>query len=167
MVRRFLLMTVFLFIALPAQAAKIAVVDFQRAVTETEEGKKAQSRIDTMLESRRAEVAKMQTDFEQAVKDLQSRAMILAPEAMQAEEQKLMQQQAVLQQKAMQYETELGQTYQVLLSELDQKMRSLAITIAKEKSYDLLLDAGAVVYRSGDTVDITDELVSKYNSIHK
>ena len=166
MLRPFLLTSALLLAAAPAQAAS-CIVDFQTAVTETEEGKSAQTRIDTMLESRRTEVARMQTEFEQEVKDLQSRAMILSDEARAEAEQALMTKQARLQQTAMQYETELGQTYQVLLSELDQKMRSLSITIAKEKNCDMLLDAGAVVYTGPAVNDITKELVTKYNSIHK
>ena len=165
MVRRFLFACL-LFVALPAHAGS-CVVDFQTAVTETEEGKAAQKRIDAMLESRRNEVTKMQADFEQEVKDLQSRAMILSDDARAEAEQALMAKQARLQQTAMQYESELGQTYNVLLSELDQKMRSLAITIAKEKNCDMLIDAGAVVYTGPAVSDVTTELVSKYNSIHK
>lgn len=161
---------VFLLAALvfaPQAFAGPCIVDFQKAVTETEEGKSAQQKIDTMLETRRNEVAKMQSDFEQEVKDLQSRAMILSDEARAEAEQQLMMKQARLQQTAAQYEMELGQTYNVLLSELDQKMRSLSITIAKEKGCDPLFDAGAVVYAGGSTTDITLELVSKYNAIHK
>ena len=51
MVRRFLFACL-LFVALPAHAGS-CVVDFQTAVTETEEGKAAQKRIDAMLESKR------------------------------------------------------------------------------------------------------------------
>lgn len=166
MLRRFLLTSALLLAAAPAQAGT-CIVDFQTAVTETEEGKAAQKRIDTMLESRRNEVARMQTELEQEMKDLQSRAMILSDDARAEAEQALMTKQARFQQTAMQYETELGQTYQVLLSELDQKMRSLSITIAKEKKCDMLLDAGAIVYSGPAVDDITNELVAKYNTIHK
>ena len=95
MVRRFLFACL-LFVALPAHAGS-CVVDFQTAVTETEEGKAAQKRIDAMLESRRNEVTKMQADFEQEVKDLQSRAMILSDDARAEAEQALMAKQARLQ----------------------------------------------------------------------
>lgn len=165
MIRAFVLTATTL---LAAQAhAGTCIVDFQKAVTETDEGKGAQQKIDTMLETRRTEVAKMQSDFEQEVKDLQSRAMILSDDARAEAEQQLMMKQGRLQQTAAQYEMELGQMYNTLLSELDQKMRSLSITIAKEKSCDPLLDAGAVVYAGASTTDITAELVAKYNAIHK
>ncbi len=47
MVRLFLVLLTFLCIS-PSYAGGIAVVDFQRAVNETEEGKAAQGRLDAM-----------------------------------------------------------------------------------------------------------------------
>ena len=167
MFRRFLLILGLLMMAAPASwAANLAVVDFQRAVENTEEGRSAQSRMDTMLESRRNEMLRMQTELEKEMQDFQSRAMILSEQARADAEQELMAKQQRYQSTAMQYETELAQTYQMLLAELGQKMRSLAITIAKEKGVDVLMDAAAVVYTGDNVVDITDELIKKYDAIH-
>ena len=57
-----------------AQAGSMCTVDFQKAVTETNEGKSAQSKIDGLFKSRQDELVKMQTDFEQQVADFQKRA---------------------------------------------------------------------------------------------
>ena len=142
------------------------VVDFQKAVETTDEGKNAQKRMDTMLDTRRQEMENMQAELEREAKDFQQKAMILSDSARAEAEQALMAKQARFQQTAMQYEAELAQTYNMLLAELGQKMRSLSITIAKEKGCDILLDSAAVVY-PGKATDITDELVVKYNAIHK
>lgn len=167
MVVRLFVVLFALLCALPAQAGTIAVIDFQRAVVETDEGKSAQTRIDTMYESRRGEIERMRSELEREAQEFQSQAMILADSARAEREQALIAKNQRFQQTAMQYETELQQTYGMLLQELDQKMRSLAITIAKEKGYDMVLDMGAVVYVGSGAVDMTDELVQKYNAIHK
>ena len=167
MFRQFFLLASFLLVSSQALAGTIATVDFQRAVTETDEGKSAQKRIDTMYETRRSEIEKMQAELEQEMKDFQSRAMILSDGARAEAEQSLMAKQQRFQQTAMQYEGELQQQYGVLLQELDTKMRSLAITIAKEKQFDLVIDSAVVVYHGGDVVDMTSDLVIKYNAIHK
>lgn len=164
---RALIVSFVLFVASPAFAGPIAVVDFQRAVTETDQGKAAQKKIDDMYETRRAEIERMQRDLEKQIQDFQARAMILSDEARAEQEQQLMLKQQQFQQRSMQYEVELQQTYSTLLADLDQKMRALAATIAKDKGYDLVLDSAVVVYMGGSVVDMTSELVARYNKTHK
>lgn len=153
--------------ATPAFAGPIAVVDFQRAVTETDQGKAAQKKIDDMYESRRGEIERMQSDLEKQIQDFQARAMILSDQARAEQEQQLMLKQQQFQKRSMQYEVELQQTYSTLLAELDQKMRALSVTIAKEKGYDLVIDSAVVVHVGGAVVDMTNELVARYNKTHK
>src|SRR5690606_19709477 len=131
------------------------------------QGKAAQKKIDDMYETRRAEIERMQRDLEKQIQDFQARAMILSDEARAEQEQQLMLKQQQFQQRSMQYEVELQQTYSTLLADLDQKMRALAATIAKDKGYDLVLDSAVVVYMGGSVVDMTSELVARYNKTHK
>ncbi len=164
---RILTATIALFCSIDAFAAGIAVVDFQRAVTQTDEGKSAQAKIDTMYMTRKQEIEKMRTDLEAAVQDYQSRAMILSDSARADTEKKLAMQQQAFEQKYMGYQNELQQTYGTLLQDLDGKMRALTQTIAKEKSYSVVLDAAAVVYVGSDVIDMTNELVGRYNVAYK
>lgn len=154
-------------LSIDALAAGIAVVDFQRAVTQTDEGKAAQAKIDTMYMSRKQEIEKLRTDLEAAVQDYQSRAMILSDTARADTEKKLAMQQQAFEQKYTGYQSELQQTYGTLLEELDGKMRTMVQTIAKEKAYSVVLDAAAVVYMGSDVTDMTNELVTRYNTTHK
>lgn len=160
-------MVVGLFAASPALAGQIAVVDFQRAVTQTVEGKNAQKKIDTMYQSRKAEIDKLKTDLEAAIQDYQSRAMILSDQARAETEQKLGMQQQVFEQKYQTYQQELQQVYGTMLQDLDAKMRTLVTTIAKEKSYSLVIDSAAAVYTGSDVVDMTNDLVTRYDATYK
>jgi len=156
-----------LMLAPVAQAGSLCTVDFQKAVTETNEGKSAQTKIDGLFKSRQDELLKMQTQFEQKVNDFQKRAAMLAADARAAEEQQLMAQQAQLQQTAMQYEQEMQQTYMSMLGDLDQKMRTVAADVGKSKSCSVVLDKAMVVYAASDVVDVTLDLVARYNSVHQ
>ena len=153
-----------LLVASPAWAGKIAVVDFQRAVTETSEGKAAQTRLDTMYSSRKAEIDKMRGELERDVKDYQSRALILSEEARASTERELMTKQQRFEGLYTQYQEEMQQTYMTLLQDLSEKMKALTEKIAKEKSYDLVVDRVAVVTFGGETIDMTDELIKRYNA---
>ena len=149
----------------PAFAGSIGVVDFQRAVNETEEGKNAQKKLDSMFASRRAEIDRLKTDLEVAVKDFEARKMILSAEARESTERTLFQQQQQFEALYMQYQNEMQQNYYAMLQDLDVKMRSLTKLIAKEQSLDLVVDQGAVVYVGGDTIDLTNDLITRYNAL--
>jgi Skp family chaperone for outer membrane proteins len=64
----------------------------------------------------------------------------------------------------MQYQQEMQQAYLTLLQDLDQKMRALSETIAKENTYCLVLDQAAVVYKGAGATDMTDTLIKRYNA---
>ncbi len=153
-----------LFMAIPALAADIAIVDFERAVNETTEGKAAQQRLDTMYSSRKNEIERMRDEYQKLVEDYEARALILSDSARQDAETELLRKQQEFEAKYMGYQQEMQQTYLTLLQDLDQKMRSLTEEIAAEKGYDVVLDKAAVVYYGGEAIDMTDSLIARYNA---
>lgn len=161
---RMLTVMIALLIALPSYAGGIAVVDFQRAVNETKEGKQAQAKLDAMYEQKKAEIAQMKTALEQSYKDYQSRQMILSNDARASAERELLEAQQAFEATYMQYQNEMQQNYMAMLQGLDKKMRSLTQKLGKEGSYDLVIDKAVVVYAGGQTKDITDLLISRYNA---
>jgi outer membrane protein len=161
--RRLLVVLFALLVAMPAFAGKLAVVDFERAVNETEEGKAAQERLDTMYATRKAEIERLRDELQKELEDYQARSMILSEDARAETEKRLAEKQSTFEQTYMRYQTEMQQTYYTLLSDLDEKMRKLTTTIASEQGYDLVIDKAAVVYAGGETVDMTDLLIKRYN----
>jgi len=153
-------------LATPAFAAKLCKVDFQAAVVETDEGKAAQGKIDTMYSSRKGELERMQVDLEKAIEDFKGRSMILSKETRAEEEQKLATQQRSFEQTYMQYQNEMQQTYYGLLGELDEKMRTVAISVGKEAGCTVVLDSAVIVMATDEVADISKPLVTRFNSAH-
>lgn len=164
--RRWIVCASLLAVSTPALAEKLCVVDFQKAVTDTQEGKSAQSKIDTMYSARKAELDRMQAELEKAIQDYQGRAMILSPEARGTEEQKLALQQRTFEQTYMQYQNEMQQTYYSLLGDLDEKMRVIVASVGKEGGCTAVLDKAVVVYAAPEMADVTATLVTRYNATH-
>ena len=150
--------------AAPAVASDVVVVDFQRAVQETTEGKAAQQKLEQMRATREGEITRMKAALDKRLEDYQARQMILSAEARRVEEETLMMEQQRFQEKYVQYQQEMQQNYMGLLQGLDTKMRDLSATIAKDKGYQLVLDRAAVVYIGPDYTDMTDELIRRYNA---
>lgn len=149
-----------------AFATKICVVDFQRAVTETTEGKAAQAKIDSMYASRKGELERMEAELQKAIEDYQKRAAILSNEARASEEQKLALQQRTFEQTYLQFQQEMQQSYVAQLQDLDTKMRTVAGQVGKEATCSIVVDSAVVVYSGTDVVDVTTTLVNKYNTTH-
>jgi len=160
----FLLAAPIILSAAPSWAGGIAIVDFQRALTETKEGKEAQANLDRLYDTKKKEIERIRTGIEKSYQDYQGQKAILSNEARAVAEQKLMMQQQQFEQTYMQYQSEMQQSYTQMLQGLDQKMRTLTQKIAKEKGYDLVVDNAVVVYSGGITKDITDTLISRYNA---
>lgn len=147
----------------PALANTLCVVDFQSAITQTNEGKSAQRKLDGMTASRKAELERKQGSFEAAVKDYEKRAPTLSETARRQEEQKLMAQQAQLNQSIASAEAEMQQTYLGLLGDLDKKLREIMAGVGSSSGCTVVLDRAAVVYSASSVRDVTSTLVSAYN----
>ncbi len=163
MFRNFFLL-IALFATVPAYATKIAVVDFQLAVSETDEGKAATKRIETMYQNRISEMERMEAELKKDYEDYQSRAMILSPEAQQEAQQAIMVKERRYQETQMQYQQELQQAQGQALMELSEKIKAMAESMGKEKGFDLVLEAGVVLYFGGDVADLTPDLITRYNA---
>lgn len=147
-----------------AQDCDVAIVDFERAVTETQEGQAAQQRLDTMYSSKKAEIDQMRADLESDLADYQSRALILSEEARADTEQALMEKQQRFESTYMQYQQEMQQTYFTLLQDLDSKMRAMTGEIAKERGCTVVVDRAVVVYAGPKATDLTNILIQRYDA---
>jgi len=84
------LLILMLFVSTPilrAQLSKVAVVDFERAVVESAEGKKASEKFNSTLQARQADIEKRQKELDDQQKKLQAGARTLN-DAAKAEIQK-------------------------------------------------------------------------------
>ena len=153
-----------IFIVSPSWAGGIAVVDFQRALQETDEGKRALADLEKSYNQKKDEIERMKKDLESAFRAFQSEESILSNEAKAAKNQKLMEQNARLEQTYMMYQAEIQQAQAQLLQKLDAKMRKVTQAIGKEKGFNLVLDKAVAIYVGPHTKDITDDLISRYNA---
>ena len=164
---RFLFLVIVLFATGPAHATKLGMVDFQRAVSETNEGKAATAKIETMYQNRIKEMERMEAELKKEYEDYQSRAMILSPEAQQEAQRIIMEKEQRYGATQQQYQQELQQAQGQALMELSEKIKSMAGTMGKELGYDLIIEAGVVLYVGTGVTDLTTDLVERYNASSK
>ena len=148
-----------------AQSVTIAVVDFQSALNQVQEGTAVKAKLDSLYKEKKGAIDQMETQLKTMQEEYQKQSLILSDAARQQKEAEMQQAQMVYQQTYMQSEQEMNDTYNELMAGLISKMRTIAEQIGKEKGYTLILEAteGGVVYNGG-AVDITSELVKRYDA---
>jgi len=168
MFQRLALFLALLFVAAPAVAAdgpKVAVVDFQKALQSVQDGEVAKKKMDDAMKQKQASIKQLETQLRTMKDEYDKQSLILSEAARKQKEQEFMNLQMQYQQTAQQSEQEMQELYAQLMDGLLTKMRAIASEIGKEKGYDLILETteGGVVYW-GNTLDITQELITRYNA---
>jgi outer membrane protein len=150
-----------------AAELKIATADFQRALSEINEGEKARAKLEGMFASKQAAIKKMEAQLTVMQQELQAQAAILSPDAVASKQQAMQQLGAQYQQTYMASEQEMQGAYAQVMEGLIKKMRTICEEIALEKSFDLVLEKqeGGVIF-SASSMDITPELIKRYNARH-
>ncbi len=142
--------------------AKIAVVDTQRAMMETEEGLRLQANLKKIFETKQAELSQKQKVLEDERADIEKQQKVLSQEALQRRAAAWQQEAATLQQMFVQYNQELQAKQGEMTQPIFQKTLQLIRRLATQEGYDIVVDKQAVPYARSD-LDLTDRIITMYN----
>lgn len=147
-----------------AAEQRIAVVDLQKAINEASAGAQAKARIQGAIGQKQASIQAMEADLTQRIEAYEKQKLVLSAEARAAKEQELGQAQMTFQQTYMQAQQEIQMLEMQLMDELIGKLRPVCETVAKEKGFSMVLEANTGVVWSDSTVDITAEVIKRFNA---
>jgi outer membrane protein len=149
--------------ASPASAEmKIAVVDTQRAVMETEDGLRAQANLKKHFDQRQRELDNKQTALQKEREDLEKQKDVLSKQALQTRVDKWQKDMAELQTVFVDYNKELQKKQGEITQPIFQRTMSIIRKIATQQGYDIVVDKQAVPYARTD-IDLTDKVITEYN----
>ena len=150
-------------------AGGIAVVDFQKAINEVQDGKDAKTKLDKLYELKQQQLQQMEQKLQTDYMAYEQQKTLLADSVRQQKEQELMMAQQQLQQMALQAESEMQQNYAAEMEALVTKMKKIAEEIGSEKKLDLILETteSGLVYKANQIQDVTDEVIKRYDAKHK
>jgi outer membrane protein len=147
----------------PAAAMKVAVVDVQRAVMQTEDGLRAQAMLKKLFDSRQQELNKKQNELQKQKDELEKQQKVLSKEAFQKRAEDWQKQMMELQQIFLEYNKELEKKQKEMTDPVFEKVMGIVKRIAARDGYDLIIDKQTVAYSRTD-LDLTDQLIQMYNS---
>lgn len=155
--------------AVPAKAdVKIGYVDLQRALNEIDEGKAAKARLKTEFEQKQKVLDDKQAEFTRLRGEFEKQASVLAEGPRKERQEDLDRKFVELQSTFAQLQKELSEREREATRGIFDKMGVIIRESAEAEGFTMVLeknDAG-ILYAAG-ALDLTNELIRKYNARHK
>ncbi len=144
---------------------KIGVVDLQRAINETEDGRQAKKRLTKLFEERQKELDAAQESLKSQKAAIERQQDVLSEDALRKKVEKYQKDLMDLQNEYVDYQKELQTREQEFTGKIIEKMQGILRRIGQTEGYTLIIEAneGGVVWVPSN-LDLTDVLIQKYNS---
>jgi outer membrane protein len=146
-----------------ALADKIAFVDMQRALEETEDGKKAKAKLKADFDRKQKELDDKQEELKKMKEDFDKKSALLKPDAQQAEQKKLQDRFVELQQIYARLQQDLAKKEQDATAGIFRKLGVIVQQVAEKNGFDLVVEKSAVMFGK-PALDITNEAIRLYNT---
>ncbi|MDD9942361.1 MAG: OmpH family outer membrane protein [Myxococcales bacterium] len=152
----------------PASAdaqSKIGVVDITRAISETEDGRKARDKLKKLTDKRQKALDKQKGDLLKMKEAIEKQQAVLSAEVLAKKNQDLQKAFAELQTNLMEFQRELSAKEAELTKDILERMTEIVRRIGQKDGYSMILDRqqGGVVYVPS-SYDLTDVLIQRYNA---
>lgn len=141
---------------------KVAVVNLQRAVLESNEIKKASAAMQTKFLPRQQEVEKLQADIERIQQTLQNGQGKLSAQGEADLTAEGTRKQRDLQRKGTDLQTEVEAERNEILAKSSKQMQEVVSKLATEKGYDIVVDVSNTVFFK-PALEITNDAIAAYN----
>ncbi len=154
--------------ALPARAAdgRIAFVDLQRALNSVDEGKLAKESLTREFDQKQKLLDEKKTEFDRLRQDFEKQSVVMSDDARKQKQAELERKGMELQSFFMQQQKELAERERETTRGIFEKMQGIVREIADADGLSAVVQSEALVY-AAPSLDITNELVRKYNARHK
>jgi outer membrane protein len=142
---------------------RVAVIDVQRAVLQTEDGLRAQATLKKFFDSRQQELNRKQTELQKQKDEIEKQAKTLPKAALQQRVDDWQKQMAELQQVFAEYNKELDKKQKEMTDPIFEKIMGIVKRLASSENFDLVMDKQTVAFVRTD-LDLTDRCIQIYNS---
>jgi len=151
--------------AVGAQATKIGVVDLQRAINETEDGRKAKERLKKLFDSRQQGLDKKQQELKKLKDELDQQKNVLSRDVLETKVEAYQKQLVELQQVYVENQKELAEKEGELTKDIVARMEKILRRIGQTDGYSMIVERGegGVIFVPTN-LDLTDVVIQRYNA---
>jgi outer membrane protein len=144
------------------QSMKVAVVDVQRALMQTEDGLRMQATLKKLFDSRQQELNKKQLDMQKQKEEIDKQSKVLSQQAIQKKVDDWQKQMVELQTTFVEYNKELEKKQRELQEPILDRIMTTIKRIAGTDGFDLIVDRATVAFARSD-LDLTDRVIQLAN----
>jgi outer membrane protein len=146
-----------------AEDSKLGFVDMQRALNETEDGKKAKASLKKVFDQKQKELDEQQAQLKKDLEDLEKKRTLLPADKVREKEAELQSRMQKVQQTYLRHQQDLTGKEQEATAKIFERMTKIISKIAAAENFSMIMDKGALVYAKPH-LDLTNELIRRYNS---
>jgi outer membrane protein len=144
---------------------KIGYVDLQRALMETEDGRKARADLKKVFDQKQKELDEQQSQLKSAMEDLEKKRTLLPPDKVRATEAEIQGKMQKVQQTYLRHQQDLSGKEQEATGKIFERMQRIIAKIASTENLTMVFDrtqAGLIFAKPH--LDLTNEVIRRYNS---
>jgi outer membrane protein len=161
-----LLLVVALAPALARAEQKIGFVDLQRALNEVDEGKAAKALLKRDFDEKQKQLDGKKAEFDKLQADLEKQAVVMSDAAKKDKANELDRRARELQGLFMQLQKDLSDRERDATKGIYDRMAVIVREIAEAEGFSVVLEKNAGLIYAPTSLDLTNELIRKYNSRH-
>ena len=147
-----------------AEETKLGYVDLQRAISETEDGRKAKAQLKKEFDQKQKEIDEQQADVKSAIEDFDKKRSLLSADKVREKETELQARLQKVQQTYLRHQQDLQQKQDQVMGKIVERMNRILIKIATTESFTMIFDKtpGGLVF-ANPHLDLTNALIRRYN----
>ena len=146
-----------------ASASEIAVVDFQKVMSESAEMKRATTEVDTMKKAMEKQLETMQKEIESEGESLNRKRSVMTEEQVVEEETALKAKVREYRLKTQNMNEKLNNEFLLRRKQVMTVLQDIVTTLSQERGFKIVVEQGNLLY-ADPAIDVTDELVKRLNA---
>lgn len=147
---------------------KIGYVDLQKALNESEGGKKAKNELEGVIKSKQVLIDEKGKDIERLKEELGKQSSVLSADALKSKQNELDRKMRDYQRYVQDAQDEVKKKEFELTKEILLELKGIVDDIGKNEKYLIILEkAEGVVLYADTAIDITERVIKRYNDLIK
>ncbi|MDO8528099.1 MAG: OmpH family outer membrane protein [Deltaproteobacteria bacterium] len=149
----------------PAPKLKFGMVDFQKAINESTDGKKAEQSMNAAVAEKKKKFDILKNELDVAKQDFEKQRLVLSGQPLQDKQLALQKKLMQVEQTGATYEQELSNKKAESLKKILTGLQTVVQGIGQKEGYTLIFEKsqGGVLFSAG-AEDITDRVIKEYNA---
>ncbi|HEU4341039.1 MAG TPA: OmpH family outer membrane protein [Candidatus Binatia bacterium] len=145
------------------EKVKVGFIDIQRAISESQAGKRAKERFQAQVKKAEAELLKEKQELERLKSDLDKKGPLLRDDERRNLEADLQRRYVNYQRSMTDYQQDLRQREGEMTGDILKELEKIVSEVGKAEKFTLILERSQILY-SDQGIDITNKVIEAYNS---